>query len=54
MKMLEFIFGIILTPVYPTAVNEQMNSTTWYLIGALIVLGLLLYLVYALLKPENF
>ncbi|AXT45738.1 MULTISPECIES: K(+)-transporting ATPase subunit F [Chromobacterium] len=28
--------------------------SVWYLLSALIALGLLGYLIYALLKPENF
>ncbi|AOZ52271.1 MULTISPECIES: K(+)-transporting ATPase subunit F [Chromobacteriaceae] len=28
--------------------------TAWYLISALLALGLFVYLIYALVKPENF
>jgi len=32
----------------------EMNSSMWYIIGAIVALLLLVYLVIALVKPEKF
>ena len=32
----------------------EMNSSTWYVIGAIVAVLLLIYLVIALVKPEKF
>jgi K+-transporting ATPase KdpF subunit len=32
----------------------EMNSTTWYVIGAIVAILMLIYLILALVKPEKF
>ena len=32
----------------------DMNSTTWFIIGALVALLLFVYLTFTLIKPEKF
>jgi K+-transporting ATPase KdpF subunit len=54
MKTTNFILGIVPTAVEAGSKAVGMNSLAWYAIGALIALFLLGYLVYALIKPEEF
>jgi len=35
-------------------VIHQMNGSTGYIIGAIISFGILVYLLYSLIKPEKF
>jgi len=50
MKAMMSIFLIVKTP----GVLNEMNSSAWYIIGAIVALLLLIYLVIALVKPEKF
>jgi len=54
MKTTIFILGMIPSVVESTSKTVEMNSLAWYAIGGLIALCLLAYLIYSLLKPENF
>ena len=43
----------------PAALQQQkaameMNSTTWFVIGAVVALLLFVYLTFTLIKPEKF
>ena len=54
MKTMNFIMGMMPSAVEGTSKTVEMNSAAWYAIGGLIAICLLAYLIYALLKPENF
>lgn len=53
MKAVMNIFLIPALNIQKNVLNE-MNSSTWYVIGAIVALLLLIYLVIALIKPEKF
>jgi len=40
--------------MWPLAANGGARMTAWMVAAALIALGLLVYLVFALLRPEDF
>jgi len=54
MKTLNFILTVVPSAIEGGSPAAGMNSPAWYIIGALLALFLLAYLIYALVKPENF
>jgi len=54
MKTMNFIIGMMPSAMGATPKAVEMNSLAWYAIGGLIAICLLAYLIYSLLKPENF
>jgi K+-transporting ATPase KdpF subunit len=54
MKTLNFILGMVPSAMESGPKAVEMNSFTWYALGAFIALLLLGYLIYALIKPEKF
>lgn len=34
--------------------SSAMNSATWYILGGIISVAILVYLIYTLIKPEKF
>jgi len=54
MKTMNFILGMVPSAMGNGSKTVEMNSFTWYALGALIALLLLGYLIYALIKPEKF
>ena len=54
MKTMNFILGLVPSAIENGPKAVEMNSFTWYALGALVALLLLGYLIYALIKPEKF
>lgn len=54
MKTMNFVLGMVPSAMESGPKTVEMNSLAWYAVGALIVLFLLGYLIYALIKPEKF
>ena len=54
MKTMNFILGVVPTAMEGGSKAGEMNSSAWYIIGALLSIFLLAYLIYALIKPEKF
>jgi len=54
MKTMNFILGVVPSAIEGSSKTGEMNSPTWYIIGALLAIFLLAYLIYALVKPEKF
>lgn len=54
MKTMNFILGVVPPAIEGGTKTGEMNSPGWYLTGVLIVIFLLAYLIYALIKPEKF
>lgn len=54
MKTMIFILSVLPPVVEGGPKAGEMNSPTWYIIGALLSVLLLAYLIYALVKPEKF
>ncbi|MBV5312656.1 MAG: potassium-transporting ATPase subunit F [Prolixibacteraceae bacterium] len=52
MKTMIFTVGMMSLAAVPAPV--PMNSSNWYTLGAFIAFVLLAYLMYSLIKPENF
>jgi K+-transporting ATPase KdpF subunit len=52
MKTMIFTVGMVSIAAVPEPV--AMNSSNWYALGAFIAFVLLGYLMYSLIKPENF
>jgi K+-transporting ATPase KdpF subunit len=48
------LLAIIPSPTSVCEAQIEMNGNGWYTIGGIIALCLLGYLIYSLLKPENF
>ena len=54
MKAIMSIFLVVPASTAQSSMPMEMNSTTWYVIGAIVAILLLIYLVLALIKPEKF
>jgi len=54
MKTMNFILGVVPSAIDGGAKTGGLNSPVWYVVGALLAIFLLAYLIYALIKPENF
>lgn len=54
MKVAMNILLAVPTSLPESKIPSEMNSTSWFAIGAIVAFLLLIYLLLALLKPEKF
>jgi len=54
MKTIMNIFLIVPASSPKNNMPMEMNSTSWFVIGAIVAFLLLIYLIIALVKPEKF
>jgi K+-transporting ATPase KdpF subunit len=54
MKTTMNILLAVPTSLPQAKIPMEMNSTSWYVIGAIVAFLLLIYLFMALIKPEKF
>jgi K+-transporting ATPase KdpF subunit len=54
MKAIMNIFLVVPASLPQDKMPIEMNSYTWYVIGAIVAFLLLMYLVISLIKPEKF
>ena len=52
--ILDILLVIVPVPLQQDKIPTEMNSISWFLIGAIVAVLLLVYLVIALVKPEKF
>jgi len=54
MKTLMNIFLVVPASTTQSNTPMEMNSSTWFIIGGIVALLLLIYLIIALINPEKF
>ncbi|MGD0710480.1 MAG: K(+)-transporting ATPase subunit F [Bacteroidales bacterium] len=54
MKTIMSIFLAVPAPTPQNSMPMEMNSNTWFAIGLVVAILLLIYLVIAMVKPEKF
>ena len=54
MKSIMNIFLVVQPPAAQNNMPMEMNSNTWFVIGLVVAILLLIYLIIAMVKPEKF